>query len=161
MHSVRELFIFAENQESHHWSFTQRLRLPYNYNCDYHKFPNKGAGHRGKTLGGAIIRVGTFSPSSGIFSEWKSDNFWPKASRNPAGLRSKGGGGGASVGGGAFIGEFMVTTSVLDNSTPRSHSNCLFVSRRLYKQFIEVNRMMIVNGLIRSKVNENWIKYWF
>ena len=32
----------------------------------YRKFPNKGAGHLGKTLGGAIIREGIFSPSSGF-----------------------------------------------------------------------------------------------
>ncbi len=33
---------------------------------DYRKFPNRGAGRLGKTLGGAIIREGTLSPSSGF-----------------------------------------------------------------------------------------------
>ncbi len=32
----------------------------------YRKFPNRGAGRLGKTLGGAIIREGTFSSSSGF-----------------------------------------------------------------------------------------------
>ncbi len=34
--------------------------------ADYRKFPNRGAGRLGRTLGGAIIREGIFSPSSGF-----------------------------------------------------------------------------------------------
>ncbi len=33
---------------------------------EYRKFPNSGAGRLGKTLGGAIIRERTFTPSSGF-----------------------------------------------------------------------------------------------
>ncbi len=32
----------------------------------YRKFPNRGTGRLGKTLGGAIIRERTFPPSSGF-----------------------------------------------------------------------------------------------
>ncbi len=45
-----------------HWVInTQR-----NWFVAYRKFPNRGAGRLGKTLGGAIIREGTSSPSSGF-----------------------------------------------------------------------------------------------
>ncbi len=63
---------------------------------EYRKFPNKGAGRRGNTLGGAVIRERAYSPSSGFLQNENRTIFgreMAKTSRNPVGLMRKGGGG--------------------------------------------------------------------
>ena len=71
----------------------------------YRKFSNKGAGSGGKALlerGHFHLPAAFYRMKIGLFLA----EIWPKTSRNPMALESKGGG--ALIGGGALNGEFTV-----------------------------------------------------
>ncbi len=84
-----------------------RLFVEHDISKMYRKFPNKGAGRWGNTLGGAPIREQTFPASSGFLQNDDGCDM-AKNVQNLSRLGVKTGGGGALIGGGALNGEFAV-----------------------------------------------------
>ncbi len=83
----------------------------------YRKFPIKGAGRGGKTLGGAPIRERAFPPSIGFLQNENRTIFGWDMTKNVQKSKWAWGqkGGGALIGGGALNGEFAVVCCILSD----------------------------------------------